>query len=64
MLVLPLEPLTPPAPPMPPELPLLPEPPPPDMPEPESWPCPLLRLLRQLLNSSLNFLYRSCRHDW
>ena len=36
--------------------PLEPEPLPP-------WPCPLLRLLRQVLNSSENFLYLSCRHE-
>jgi hypothetical protein len=48
-------------------LPLLPEDPKdePWLPEaPVFWPWPPLRLLRQLVNSSLNFLYRSCRQDW
>ena len=41
-----------------------PMPPLPDEPDMSFWPWPPLRLLRQLLNSSLNFLYRSCRQFW
>ena len=47
-----------------PDEPCEPMPPLPDELDMSFWPWPPLRLLRQLLNSSLNFLYRSCRQFW